>query len=151
MTQSLSGIRIELLQQHEALRHQMRAVRDLAHRCKLGELAVHAVLNTAIAKLAEALQHHNAREDELLRGVIPTIDAWGPARAEVMSDAHVREHVEVYRALGEAGATTDARAAAQAALRLLDRIAAHMEREEKEFLGEDVLNDDGAPRDSFGG
>lgn len=151
MTLSLSEIRTELLQQHEGLRQAMRVVRDLAHRSERGEPAMHAELNRSIAKLSDALQHHNAREDELLRGVIPTIDAWGPARAEAMSDAHVREHVEMYRALGETGAATDPRVAASAALRLLERIAAHMEREEREFLGEDVLNDDGAPRDSFGG
>ena len=150
MTQSLAQARIELLAQHQDLRAKMDATQAAAARCTRGEPA-HGELNTCIARLADGLHRHNAREDELLRGIMPTIDAWGPARAEIMNEAHVREHLEVYRALVDAGAASDPVAAATTALRLIEQIAAHMDHEEKSFLGPDVLRDDAGPADPFGG
>lgn len=149
MPESLSGMRTELLQQHEGLRAKMRAAREAALGCQRGEDR-HGELNACIAQLAVALHQHNAREEQLLRGLIKTIDAWGPARAEIMTDTHQREHVEVHQALVDAASAADASAAAATALRLLEDIATHMAREEDGFLGADVL-DDGGPTDGFGG
>lgn len=150
MTQKLSQIRIELLQQHADLRAKMQLTREAADRCARGEPA-HDRLNECIAKLADALQKHNAREDELLRGIMPTVDAWGPVRAEIMNEAHVREHVEVHRALVEAGTQPDPRAAAATAERLIEQVTRHMDHEEEDFLGPDVLRDDAGPYDPFSG
>lgn len=149
MTQSLREMRAELLAQHAELRAQMAIAQAAAERCARGEPARDA-LSAAIARLADALARHNAREEQLLGRIIPTIDAWGPGRAETMSDAHAHEHLEVHRALVETGAASEPRQAARAALALVERIAEHMAREEQDFLGADVLDDDGR-NDPFGG
>lgn len=125
-----SEIRKELLDEHAKLRAAMQIARAAGDR------------RASIARLAEVLRAHNLREEELMSQVFPTLDAWGGMRALVMLEGHVEEE-QLFAAHLAGGATK--------APDLFDRILEHMAREEKVFLGEDVLSDDELAPDSFGG
>jgi len=150
MTMSASKIRTELLGQHGEIRKRIEEVRAAMDKLRKGESA-RDLLRTTLAHLADAVRRHNHREEELLKDVIPNVDAWGPARAEVMVEEHGKEHQEIYAALVEAGATPDGDVAAGIVAKLLERMNEHMAVEEKVLLGEDVLHDDLVPREYFGG
>src|SRR5579863_1144176 len=57
--------------------------------------------SVAMARLLGGLRDHNQEEERLLRDVIGTADAWGPARVELMDERHVREHSELTSALSD--------------------------------------------------
>lgn len=145
-----SEIRKELLEQHAQLRAKIEATRTAAARWQQDE-AARDELRSSLAVLADGVRAHNRREEELLREVIPTADAWGPARAEVMREEHVEEHKEMYEALIDAGAAPGATAGVPPVLTLLGKMEEHMKREERSFLGADVLRDDAVTPDFFGG
>lgn len=137
-----SQMRAELCEEHAQLRAMIDVVRRLAARPSQGTAGREA-LRGAVVQLADALRRHNLREEELLGGIIPTVDAWGPVRAEIMDEEHVAEHEELYAALlGQDGQPVES---------LLDRVLDHMAREEAAFLNEDVLRDDVIVTDYFGG
>ncbi len=133
-----SEIRRDLLAEHARLRTAMQNARNAGARD----------LHDALVEVADFLREHNLREEELMRQVFPTLDAWAPIRADVMMEEHVDEEREMVDVLTDASATTDV---AVAAAKLFDRILEHMTREEEVFLGEDVLSDDAFVPDSFGG
>lgn len=141
-----SEIRAELLQQHADLRARIQEARQAAEGQRVD--GSRDELRAALLRLAEALRKHNRREEELLREILPTVDAWGPVRAELMLEEHVQEHDAIYETLVDAGAAPDAR---PLVARLVDALLEHMAREEKTFLTEAVLCDDGIVRDYFGG
>jgi hypothetical protein len=152
-----SEIRTELLAQHERIRARVLEARGKLDEWQAepparGELREE--LNGRLAALIGVVLEHNAREEELLRDVLPTVDAWGPARAEIMLEEHTREHDALYKALldafGVAGGAA-AHGARDEISALLDRMLEHMAREEKICLTEEVLRDDGIVRDYFGG
>jgi hypothetical protein len=145
-----SEIRKELLDQHAGLRTKIDATRVAAERWKVGETA-REELRSCLAVLADGVRAHNRREEELLHDLIPSADAWGPARAEVMQETHVQEHKDLYEALIDAGAAADATSGVPPVLKLLEQMTEHMKREESSFLGADVLRDDAVTPDFFGG
>jgi hemerythrin len=145
-----SAIRAELLHQHDDLRARIRSTRAVAERCLAGEDA-RAELRRHLTGLTDAVRAHNSREEQLMSSVFPELDAWGPIRHEVMNEEHVLEHEKLVSALIETSDDSDPKTAAKIALGLFDQMAAHMEREEKVFLGTDVLSDDEPPPDAFGG
>jgi hypothetical protein len=104
-----------------------------------------------VVHLLDALRRHNLREEELLRGVLPTVDPWGRARAEIMSEEHVAEHRELYAALSAIVEGDNAAVFARKVSTLRDQLLEHMAREEKGFLGEDALHDEELGVDAFGG
>ena len=135
-----SEIRAELLAQHDQIRTMMDDVRHVAVRARRGE-PVGEALQAGVARLAQVIAQHNAREEELLRGIIPTVDAWGPARAEIMDETHAREHEVLQEAI--LGIPRTPREFAGAGVEaLFERVLEHMAREEKTLLAEDVLRDD---------
>jgi hypothetical protein len=141
-----SEIRSELLAQHADLRDKIAEVRRLAEHWEEGG---EGSLHHALVRLTDGVRMHNAREDELMRDIFPTLDAWGPVRAEVMQEEHVLEHGALFASLVLA---RDASVASPGSvIAVLDSILAHMEREEEVFLGKDVLSDDGIEPDHFGG
>jgi hypothetical protein len=147
----LSEIRSELLRGHIALRATLRDATGTAARWLDGE-PVRDELHGCLGRLVSEVRAHNAREEELLREIIPTIDAWGPVRADVMVEEHVKEHEELYAALVQASTTAQAEVAVRAIVSLAERLNAHMDHEEKVFLAEDILRDEaGVPTDYFGG
>jgi len=144
-----SQIRAELLEQHAELREMVDTTRRYADRACKGE-PVGEDLVTAIRLLADAVQRHNVREEELLRDVIASVDAWGQARAELMTAEHVREHEEFHGALLGIIHTPSEFAGGGTRL-LLDRLLDHMAHEELAFLNERVLRDDMVATDPFAG
>lgn len=149
---TLNEIRTSLLQQHADLAVRIEETRKAALRWSLGETA-HDDVRACLAGLVDAVRAHNSREEDALRMVLPTIDAWGPARTEVMIEQHVAEHQEVYAALLDVvapTAATDCGSASASVLRLLDRMKDHIAHEERVFLGADVLSDE-LKVDAFGG
>jgi hypothetical protein len=145
-----SEIRKELLEEHADLRAKIEATRAAAERWRRGEPA-REELRSCLAVLADGFRAHNRREDELLHELIPTVDAWGPARADVMRAEHVEEHKDLYEALIDAGAAADATAGVPPVLKVLEKMIRHIVEEERSFLGADVLRDDAVTTDSFGG
>lgn len=150
-----SEIRAELLGQHGEIRQRIAEIRQALARRPLTD-AARDEGEGRIAQLIGLLRRHNAREEELLRDVLPTVDAWGPARAEIMLEEHAKEHDALYAALADAGALPRASGpaveAAHAKLaELMDRVLSHIAHEEKIILSEEVLRDDGIVRDYFGG
>lgn len=144
-----SAMRDELLAQHAELRARVDETRAALAAARAGD-GSHEQFFLALSRLASALGAHNAREEALLKDVIPDVDAWGPARADVMFSEHVKEHDLLYESLVSAGRGPDG-AAMTTVSGLLDELIQHMAREEEAFLREDVLHDDIMPRDVFGG
>lgn len=145
-----SDIRTELLLQHETLRDRIRVARAVAERCVAGEEARDELL-ALLTRLTDAVRAHNAREEELMSRVFPELDGWGPIRHEVMNEEHILEHEKLVNALIATNGHSSGATVARVALSLFDEMAAHMAREEKVFLGADVLSDDEPPPDAFGG
>jgi hypothetical protein len=93
-----SEIRAELLEQHAELRRMVDRARPCSDPAYHDALTVQDRLRE-MRLLAYAVQRHNQREEVLLRDLLLTVDAWAQARAEVMTDEHVREHEAFYRGL----------------------------------------------------
>jgi len=140
-------VRRQLLDEHALLRAMMADARTLAASTAERSAALHE----ALAEIAEALRAHNVHEEELTEQVLPMLDGWGNTRKDVMRDEHVAEHRELYEALLVATTTPDRRLAAATANAVFDQMLAHMDREERVLLAEDVLSDEELPPDSFGG
>jgi hypothetical protein len=98
-------------------------------------------LGDCVARLADALRSHNNREEELLRDLILSVDAWGEARAAIMTEQHVQEHSHLDTALRGLPLTSP-EIAAVGVVSLAHVIREHMRREEAAFLNEEVLRDD---------
>ena len=108
-------------------------------------------LRLALDELHRALARHNAREEELLRGTIRRVDAWGDVREMLMDTHHAGEHDGVMEALAYAIRAPDAEAAARLVLPVLERLLAHMDDEEQKILDPRVLTDELVNNDPFGG
>ncbi len=145
-----SDIRNELLKQHEGLRARIRLLRATTERCLAGEDAL-VELRRSLTGLTDAVRAHNAYEEQLMSQVFPWLDGWGPIRREVMNEEHILEHESLVNALVEMNGAFDAKDAGRRALALFDQMQRHMDREEKVFLGADVLADDEVTPDAFGG
>ncbi len=144
-----SEIRTELLTQHAELRAMIRRAASIVAALRRGEPA-RTELAAALGALAVATHGHNDHEEALLGGIIPTVDAWGPARASVMDAEHRLEHRELQAAF-LTNLTGDDESVCRAVDELLGRLVEHMEREEDAFLSEEVLRDDGVITSYFGG
>jgi len=149
---TLKEVRTELLEQHEALRRLIADASTALTEWTRGEVPRER-FRRALDAINEALESHNDREEALLRGVIAKVDAWGPAREEIMNERHLEEHEDLVGALIVAADAPDARAAAPVVAIVFKRILEHMGREESAFLRRDVLRDDDEPFevDAFGG
>ena len=143
-------IRKELMEQHANLRLIIDEARRAVGRAR-ESVSMRADLRACVGRLSLGLRTHNLREEDLLARILSTVDAWGPARAEIMNEQHVAEHAELCAVLVDANATSDTGIGDGVLVAVLDRLLEHMACEEKAFLGEDVLRDDGAVVDQFSG
>jgi hypothetical protein len=141
VTMSLSEIRDELLREHADLREQIEEVRAAMDRWTHGS-ASHSHVRSQLAVLANSLRAHNTSEEKALGGIVRAVDAWGPARAEIMGEEHFREHAELYEALSSTAVAVEPSAWRELTDRLLARMLDHMAREERAFLNDEVLRDD---------
>lgn len=148
----LSEIRADLLREHGGLSATLHEAASAARRWQSGQDA-RSELHGCLGRLLEQLRAHNTNEQELLRDILPTIDAWGKARAEKMLSEHIVEHAALQKTLIDASTAADVEVAVRAVLQLVEQLTEHMAFEEKAFLGADLLNDDESvqPKDSFGG
>lgn len=145
-----SEIRSELLDDHKGVRELMARAAALVAALRAGE-ARRDALHEALGALADATLAHNAHEEDLLKEIIPTVDAWGPARADVMYEQHRLEHQALHAAILRSREHQRVEAMCADVDDLLARLAKHMAREEEAFLGEDVLRDDSLLLNYFGG
>jgi hemerythrin-like domain-containing protein len=122
----------ELLRQHEALRAIADTCEQLADEVDAGRGEV-GTLVREVAKLRAAFTVHNQFEEQVLRPILATIDAFG----EVRIDRMVADHVVEHRALAS---QLDAPTAALRAT--LETLRAHLAAEERYFLSARVLKDD---------
>jgi hypothetical protein len=132
-----SQIRAELLAQHAQIRGLIQEVLHCAEAARRGE-AASGELGAAVALVAALLVAHNAREEELLGPILPTMDAWGPVRAAFMDDSHVAEHCALREALTEISRTPSQFTAGDVEF-LCEQILEHMVSEEATMLSEDLL------------
>ncbi len=145
-----SQIRDELLSQHQGLRRHLDAARLVADRWARGE-ATRDEVRDELGILAEALLQHNAREEKALRDLIRTVDAWGPAREEIMDESHVREHRDLHDAIVRTSMANEPGATGRDLEKFCARLLDHMSHEEKGFLNATVLRDDDVCIDVEGG
>lgn len=142
-----SEIREELLSQHASLRGRLEAARLAVNGWAAGDVPRNVVRNDS-ASLADALRSHNMREERALGELILAVDAWGPQRLEIMNEAHVREHHDLFEALLAVSLAQDPREGARELERLHARLLDHMAREEETFLNASVLRDDAPANDA---
>jgi hemerythrin-like domain-containing protein len=147
---SLSEIRDELLREHAGLREMIDDVGTVMDRWKHGE-ASHTHVRSQLTALADALRVHNAREEKALGKLVRTVDAWGAARSEIMNEEHFKEHAALYAALSSTSVAVEPSAWCELVARLLAHVLEHMDREERAFLNDDVLRDDGVVIGYVGG
>lgn len=145
-----SQVRTELLAEHAALRALIVETRRLIEEGATGG-ATRGALTAAVEQLAAALRAHNAHEEAVLREMIKDVDAWGPARAEIMDESHADQHEDLVGALLVTNSSPDAQVAGRSVVPVLDRLLAHMAREEEVLLSEEVLRDDDVVIEYFGG
>lgn len=142
----ISERRLELLGQHNEIRRLITEV-GLA----LGD-DHRGALPAAIGRLQRAVDAHNRHEDALLSRLLPTVDAWGEARAWWMDRRHHEEHAEVMAALDVAVGGGSHEKLEVKIRELLGQMSANLSREELEFLSPEVLNDEKFKlSDGFGG
>jgi hypothetical protein len=138
-------IRDELLLQHESIRGRLEAARLAVRRWAGGDVP-RVRVREELGGLADALRSHNRLEESTLHDMIQAVDEWGPARLEIMYEAHVREHHDVFDAFLAVSLMQDPRDGVGEFERLRTHLLDHMAREEESFLNASVLNDnDGVP------
>jgi hypothetical protein len=130
-----SEVRNELLSQHAQIRVMLEVTRAVAQTTRAGDP------RASLLRLADALRVHNRREEELLKDLVLSADAWGATRAAIMTEEHIQEHAQLCEALLEVP-YTPVELSVSPILAVIDSIREHMDREEKTFLNEDVLHDD---------
>lgn len=140
-TKRLSEIRAILMDEHADIRAQIEEARAASASSDT------ARQRACLARLATTMQLHNAHEEAALRAILPSIDAWGPQRQKTMLDEHLAEHAELYATLVAASSNAES---SGSIVKLLDEMVVHIAREEKEFLGADLLTDE-MLCDGFGG
>jgi hypothetical protein len=139
----LTEIRAEVLRQHAQLRTMITDLRLVAKQASDGA-PLQEELRAGLVGLAGAVLQHNILEEKWLEDTGTDVDASSPARANGLSEEHANEHEELYAALVGIGHTPIEFAGAGVAV-LLDGILEHMAREEKAFLGDEVVPSQATP------
>ncbi len=143
-------IRDELLARHTELRAAVDDIRRAVDRVRHGR-SKPDVLRLSLGQLADTLRRHRAHEDDVLRDILRTVDAWGDVRADLLDEEHDIETRDLDEALGATGSTDDVERTLSITLDCVDRLLQHMAREERYVIAADVLCDDIVARNSFVG
>jgi len=146
----VGDIRDELLARHEQMRAAVNDIRTAVDRVRRGD-GKPADLQAALVQLAETLQTHCEHEDEVLKDMLRTVDAWGEERAEILDGEHARERRELREALVESASAHDVERLIGVAIHFAERMLEHFANEEQFVLSEDVLCDGIISRNSFCG
>lgn len=139
---TLNEIRKTLLAEHQDLRGLAADADAKARSVQGGDPGALAELRVVLRHLDEAIQLHNHNEEQLLRGVIRNLDAWGNEREALMDEHHRAEHATLVKSLLDCATLADGDQAAGRARDLIAGVLDHMVREEQEILHPDVLSDD---------
>jgi hypothetical protein len=126
-----SEVLAELVRQHEMLRASMDQCEQLADRVDAGRGDIGALVRE-VARLRGAFEAHNHFEEQVLRPILRTLDAFGDVRIEYMFADHVDEHRALRHRLD--GPTAELRVT-------LYQLRAHLAGEERYFLSARVLRD----------
>ena len=148
----LDKLREQLLEQHEALRNRISEVAALAARPRTGDEA--KLLLEKVEQLVAALEEHNLFEETSLKGILGTLDSWGPQRENLMDLHHIQQHRLALTALAQTASHSSGLGQpdqGQPLQHLLHSLLEHMQQEEREVLHKNVLRDDVITADPFGG
>jgi hypothetical protein len=122
----------ELMAQHGKLREMMRSCEELADEAdRTGDPTR---LTREVAKLRLAFDAHNAFEEQLLKPVLLSQDAFGEVRIDHMVEQHVDEHRAIRGRL-HSWVTEELR-------EVIANLRMHLDTEERYFLSARVLRDD---------
>lgn len=129
-----------LRNQHAHLRTTIERARDAA-RNALEQRGVAGELQAAVSALQKELFGHLADEEKLLEPILPTIDAWGAVRLDLLRAEHAHQRA-VLAVLTGHQAWPAGPVVAGRTLALCDDLLTDMEFEERELINEKVLRDD---------
>lgn len=141
MTIDNSKIRRIILVEHEGLRIGLRAIDALLDRVAKGDVASMKDAHQQFQNLLQSFIRHIEHEERVLRPVLETIDAWGPARVASMDEEHTAQRAEVKR-LAAVEAVNDPAKWANEVRAFTHALLIDMADEEKTCLSPDVLRDD---------
>jgi len=141
MTLENSKIRRIILVEHEGLRIALRAVEGLLDRAAQGDVAALKAAHEQVQALLESFTRHVEHEERLLRPVLQTIDAWGPARVQSMDEEHAAQRA-VVSALAALDAISDPAGWVRQVRAFSADLLRDMAEEEKTCLSPKVLRDD---------
>jgi len=126
--------------QHVNLRKTIEGARDAA-RNTLAMKGAAGELQAAVTLLQKDLFAHLAEEEKLLEPILPTIDAWGAVRLDLLRAEHAHQRA-VLSVLTGHQAWPAGPVVAGRTLALCDDLLTDMEFEERELINEKVLRDD---------
>lgn len=141
MTLDNAKLRRIILIEHEGLRIGLRALEGVLERAAQGETAALRDAHRELDNLLQSFIRHIEHEERILRPVLMTVDAWGPARVASMDEEHAEQRAEVKRLAAVDAVADPARWVAEVrafATELLE----DMGDEEKTCLSPEVLRDD---------
>ena len=129
-----------LRSQHVRLRTVVETARNAA-RNTLAQRGAAGELQTAVTALQTELLAHLAEEERLLEPILPTIDAWGAVRLDLLRAEHAHQRAVLAVLTGNSAWPAGPVVAART-LALCDDLLTDMEFEERELINERVLRDD---------
>lgn len=138
----LSALRERLIEQHRLLRERIQALIAASQKLTADDVRAELSFRVALVELSDGLARHNREEERLLSAVLPTIDAWGPARRCLMDEHHAGEHMAQLNVLRSMVDCKPLAMAIDQVQRHLRDVLDHMGREELDLLHPDVLRDD---------
>lgn len=136
-----SKIRRIILVEHEGLRIGMRGIESKLDLVASGDVGAIKETHQALQTLLETFVRHIEHEERILRPVLQTVDAWGPARVASMDEEHTTQRKQVTR-LAQLDAVSDPAKWAREVRAFATELLADMADEEKTCLSPDVLRDD---------
>lgn len=138
----LEPIRLSLLRQHDALRHLVDRALRAAAEVEKGVESAGERLEAATRVIAGQFLEHVALEEKVLSPILPTVDGWGPQRAEQLKKDHVAQRRMMSELLDALAHGCDPHALALTVRKLADDLLADMAEEERVILSPSVLRDD---------
>lgn len=136
-------MRSGILAQQRRLRRALGAALDLAGETAQGDGSAGRRLAVALESVRVALEDHVALEERTLIPRLRQADPFGPARVQRLVDEHNRQREELIAFLSDdLLLRSDLCLGAYALEGLLRAMLRHLDDEEREFLGPEMLCDD---------
>lgn len=145
-----SEVRARILAEHQRLSTLLNEVEQCARQVEAGDSSATRRLLHEGRELYGFLMSHLALEDLILLPALRETPGFGKARADAL-DAEHRQQRDDFRLLAHSQGSTSDMELAQRYLGLIADLREDMAREERDFLGTQLLRDDIMPSDTFGG